>query len=62
MLLKGALEAMLIAIHNFGGSGGLEFFGGFTAFTLPSAQNPDITTLMQGMFRPHLRQPYDSCF
>ena len=61
MLLKGALEAMLIAIHKFGG-GGLEFVGGFTAFTLPSAQNQDIITLMRGMFRPHLRRPYDSCF
>ena len=61
MLLKGALKAMLIAIHKFGG-GGLEFVGGFTVFTLPSAHNPDITTLMRGMFRPHLRRPYDSCF
>ena len=62
MLLKGALEAMLIAIHKFGGGGGLEFVGGFTVFNLQSGRKPDRISLMQRMFRPHLRRPYDSCF
>ncbi len=52
MLLKGALEAMLIAIHKFGG-GGLEFVGGFTVFNLQSARKPDRISLMRRMFRPH---------
>ncbi len=47
MLLKGALKAMLIAIHKFAAAVAQNSLGGFTAFTLPSAQNQDITTLMQ---------------
>ena len=61
MLLKGALKAMLIAIHKFGG-GGLEFVGGFTVFNLQSGRNPDRISLMRRMFRPHLDGLCDSCY